>query len=191
MREKQPLSTLSLAILGLISQGPRSGYDLRKAFATTPMGHFSMSAGAIYPALKRLEESGLVRGTVERKRTLRPREVYALTEEGREALRSTLLQPIGRDDVIWRMDNLMLRFAFIGDVCGHEQAIAYLKALATHTESYVRELKGFRAMVAGRGAIYGRLTLQHGLASYAATARWARHAAKELEKAHREPAAHQ
>ena len=59
MTQTTDISTLSLAILGLIAQEWQSGYDIRKAFATTPMGHFSSSPGAIYPALKRLEKGRL------------------------------------------------------------------------------------------------------------------------------------
>jgi len=55
-------SALAFALLGLIGQEPRSGYDLRKFFSSTPMISFSDSPGAIYPALRRLEQRGLVRG---------------------------------------------------------------------------------------------------------------------------------
>ena len=57
-------SLLGFALLGLLEERPRSGYDLRKVFAQTAMGTFSDSPGAIYPALGRLEKRGLVRGTV-------------------------------------------------------------------------------------------------------------------------------
>ncbi len=72
MNENNNISTLSLAVLGLIVQRPRSGYDLRKVFSTTPMGHFSSSPGAIYPALIRIEKNGWVRGSIDTKKALRP-----------------------------------------------------------------------------------------------------------------------
>ena len=65
--------THTLAILGLISQRPMTGYDLRRVFTTTPMWHFSSSPGAIYPALQCLD-SGLIKGIVEGQDTLRPKE---------------------------------------------------------------------------------------------------------------------
>ena len=49
------VSLLGYALLGLLHQKPSSGYALRRVFATTPMGTFSDSPGAIYPALGRLE----------------------------------------------------------------------------------------------------------------------------------------
>ncbi len=98
MKEPKPETVLSLAILGLISQRPCSGYDLRKTFATTPMGHFSSSPGAIYPALKRLDERKLVEGRTEGGDTLKPKRVFRLTEGGLEVLQRELRRPITLDE---------------------------------------------------------------------------------------------
>ena len=57
---------LGRALLGLLMETPLSGYDIRRIFTQTPLATFSDSPGAIYPALKRLEAAGLVRGRVER-----------------------------------------------------------------------------------------------------------------------------
>ena len=45
VREERQISPLTFAILGLIYQQPRSGYDVGKIFSTTPMGRFSSSPG--------------------------------------------------------------------------------------------------------------------------------------------------
>lgn len=65
------ISLLGYALLGLLHQRPSSGYALRRTFATMPMGTFSDSPGAIYPALRRLEQQGLVRGRLESSAGLR------------------------------------------------------------------------------------------------------------------------
>ena len=62
-RSTTPL--LGYALLRLLYQKSRSGYDLRKVFAETAMGNYSSSPGAIYPALQRLEVDQLVLGRVE------------------------------------------------------------------------------------------------------------------------------
>jgi len=58
-------SKLGFALLGLLWQSPRSGYDLRKFFSATPMNVFQRQSGAIYPALRRLEQRGFIRGQAE------------------------------------------------------------------------------------------------------------------------------
>src|SRR3981081_3385500 len=97
---KDDQSLLGFALLGLIAPHPMSGYDLRKIFASTALGSFSDSPGAIYPALGRLEKSGLGRCTVQRSSSLRRRRVYRITTKGLAAFKSWLKKPVTRDDVV-------------------------------------------------------------------------------------------
>ena len=56
------------ALLGLLSLGPMSGYDIRQLIPQS-IGHFwSESYGQIYPGLKRLAAAGLVEKKTERKK---------------------------------------------------------------------------------------------------------------------------
>ncbi|MHC5033447.1 MAG: PadR family transcriptional regulator [Planctomycetota bacterium] len=182
MSETTPLSTLSLAVLGLVSQQPMSGYDLRKVFATTPMGHFSNSPGAIYPALRRLEQDGLLRGAPKPKDTLRPRRLYTLTKEGKTALTRRLTQPVTQDDVVWRLDDLLLRFAFMGDLVQREQALRFMREFVAEVGAYVSSLREHLDAERDSMSLHGRLALEHGVETYEATARWARRALRQLEQ---------
>ncbi len=105
-------TTLGYALLGLLHQEPRCGYELRRIFETTPMGRYSGSPGAIYPALRRLEQQGFIEGQVDRATSLRPRQVFHPTKAGTGKFRKWLAQNVQREDVIWRLEELMLRFAF-------------------------------------------------------------------------------
>jgi DNA-binding PadR family transcriptional regulator len=175
-------SHLSLAILGLLSGRPMSGYDLRKVFLTTAMKAFSASPGAIYPALKRLEKDGLVEGAVERKNTLRPRQVFALTRRGRGALIDTLSGPVSREDVIRRMDWLLLRFSFMSGLIGPGPILDFLRTLAEETAGYLEVLEEeFRRSAPGL-PFSGRAALGQGVESYRATARWAKKTYGELKR---------
>ncbi|MFC1717850.1 PadR family transcriptional regulator [Candidatus Poribacteria bacterium] len=174
-------STLGFAVLGLISRTPMTGYDLRKVFATTPMGHFSSSPGAIYPALKRLEEDGLIEGVVEGKNTLRPKRVYTLTEKGAEVLRQQISQPVAQDDIIWRMDELMLRFVFMDHILGQEKAVNFLKEFILRIEAYIPSLQEQFEEIRDSGVLYGAFALEHGIEMYKTNIRWARHVIKQLQ----------
>ena len=180
MKQETTLSTLSLAVLGLIAQDPRSGYDLRKVFSTTPMGRFSNSPGAIYPALKRIEKSGWVRGSIDSKKELRPRMVYQITKEGLDVLRRHLSQTVTRDDVIWRLDDLMLRFAFMDELAGREGTLQFLEEFRTETTSHSRALRKYLDEIRGFIPPAGRLAMENGISNYEMNARWAKRAIKEL-----------
>jgi len=167
-------SDLSLAILGLLAGRPMSGYDLRKVFRTTAMTAFSASPGAIYPALRRLEQDGLIEGTVEGRNTLRPRRVFCLAQRGKTALVGSLQRPVTRDDVVHGMDGLLLRFSFMSGLVGAGQIAAFLRALAEETDGYLKVLEG-ELRESGPGLPFsGRAALAQGVESYRTTARWAR-----------------
>lgn len=177
-----PPSSLGYALLGLIHQQPRAGYALAKVFTTTPMGHYSGSPGAIYPALRALERAGLIRGRVERGGTLRPKRVFSPTRKGLAELRRWLGPPVSGDDVIWRLDELMLRFAFMDRLLSRAQTLRFLESFRDAVDVYVAILETHRAETASTMSLHGRLALESGIAGYQTQARWARHALGTLRK---------
>ena len=112
--------------------------------------------------------------------SLRPRQVYSLTAEGEANLRRHLALPIEERDVIWDMDILMLRFAFMGEVLGRKRTLVFLRELAHCIERYLDELNRIRETMIDDREPYGRLALESGIAGYEATATWARSAIKQL-----------
>lgn len=77
------------ALLGLLAQKPRHGYELRAAFEAVVGGAeaWDVKPAQIYTTLDRLEESGLVMRASDLGQGDEPsRRVYALTEAGREHL---------------------------------------------------------------------------------------------------------
>src|SRR6266576_6491999 len=56
---------LELAVLGLLSEQPRHGYDLKKRLSETLGPLWGISFGSLYPALRRLERSGAIEEVVE------------------------------------------------------------------------------------------------------------------------------
>lgn len=179
MKEESSLSTLSLAILGLISQRPLTGYDLRKIFLTTPMGHFSSSPGAIYPALRRIEEAGWIRGREGAGQ--RQRVVYELAPGGREVLKRHLSRPVTPEDITWHMDDLMMRFAFMDPLVGREATLRFLHDFAAEIDAHVIGLRSYLDGAKGVMPPCGRLAMENGIQSYEMNAQWARRAVKELQ----------
>src|ERR1700724_4101046 len=66
-----------LAILSLLADGPRHGYELMKLLAQRSGGIYRASAGTIYPTLQQLEDEKLLCSEVQDGRKL-----YTLTAEG-------------------------------------------------------------------------------------------------------------
>jgi DNA-binding PadR family transcriptional regulator len=177
------ISLLGHALLGLLQQHPSSGYDLRKIFALTPVGSFSDSPGAIYPALHRLEEGGFIRGRLEETSGLRRRKMFRLTPAGVAALKKWLAKPVHRDEVVRSMDELMLRFAFMDVVIGEAASIQFLNTLERELKLYVPTLREYLGSQRANLPISGRLALESGIRGYEAQLQWAKSARAAYEQA--------
>jgi DNA-binding PadR family transcriptional regulator len=169
-------SLLAYALLGMLQQEPRSGYDLRKIFANTPMGTFSDSPGAIYPALKRLQKRGFVRSRVYESSGLRRRRSFRPTSSGRAAFKAWQTRTIVSDDVIHHVDELMLRFGFMDETAGSAHAVRFLKAFAKELAVYIPTLRQFLKIHAASMPLSGRLALDSGIRSYETLLGWAKNA---------------
>ena len=182
MKTKSP-TNLGYALIGLIHLQPQTGYDLRKVFETTPMGHYSSSPGAIYPALKRLEKDGWIEGQVEGQQTLRPKRVYSTTERGVAMLRRWVSQPVAKDDIVWRDDELMLRFAFMGSLVDDTLTGRFLQQMIEGLDAYIDELEELLGNMPQEGPLHGRLALASGIDAYKARRSWARKAIRHFKPA--------
>jgi DNA-binding PadR family transcriptional regulator len=188
MKGQRDIPTLGYALLGLLSRQPSSGYDLRKIFATTPLGTFSDSPGAIYPALRRLEERGLVRSTVEERSGLRRRKVFRATSPGSAALRAWVDMPVTQKEVIRDLEGLFLRFSFMEPVLGRAGCARFLKSLARELESYIPSLREQMALLRAKLSLSGWLALECGIRGYEAQLSWTRYALSVLaRKSNRNP----
>jgi DNA-binding PadR family transcriptional regulator len=176
-------SSLEYALLGLLRQHAQSGYDLRKTFATTPMRHFSDSPGSIYPALRRMKARRWVTASAENGNARKRRE-FAITDIGKRALVHWLRQPVTREDVIWRLEQLMLRFAFLDGNVDRSVALTFLEELERELTAYVRELREHDKMFSPEmRSSTGYLAFKGGIESYHARLLWARQARKQFEEA--------
>ncbi|CAB1060489.1 Transcriptional regulator, PadR family [Olavius sp. associated proteobacterium Delta 1] len=84
------------SVLGILSYGPKSGYDIKKFYQQSIAGFWSESYGQIYPILKRLAEEGLATKSIQKQEGKPDRHIYAITDKGREELQRWLVEPIGR-----------------------------------------------------------------------------------------------
>jgi len=172
MKEPAKISRLGYAVLGLIVQAPMSGYDVRRQFTSTPMGHYSDSPGAIYPALNRLERDGCIVGRVEDAESLRPRKLFRATPVGKAALAAWIRETPTPQDIVDNTSDWLLRLAFATGVLSNGQAAALLAAIETACTGHARELQT-HADAMPKDARFPRFALDHGIRAYRATAAWA------------------
>ena len=77
-----PQGTLDLLILRIVAAGPIHGYGLAQRIQVISRDVLTVPQGSLYPALHRLETSGLIAGSWERLPNGRQRRYYRLTPKG-------------------------------------------------------------------------------------------------------------
>jgi PadR family transcriptional regulator PadR len=79
--------TLDLMVLQTLeSMGPQHGYAIAARLEQVSGGALQLNMGTLYPALMRLEQRGLLRGTWGTTESNRKARFYALTAAGRRQL---------------------------------------------------------------------------------------------------------
>lgn len=86
------LTELEGSILSeLQHRGSQTAFQIRRSFATSPSVEWRGSAGAVYPAIKRLERDGLINGVA--KGDGRATRLLSITEEGHRAMMAWATEP--------------------------------------------------------------------------------------------------
>jgi PadR family transcriptional regulator, regulatory protein PadR len=74
--------TLDLIVLKLLRAGPANGWDLTQSIQAVSKGVLDVNYGSLYPALRRLEAKGWVRGRWGMSENNRRARFYELTPAG-------------------------------------------------------------------------------------------------------------
>lgn len=107
-----------------------SGYDVKRFLERTVVHFWSESPGQIYPALRELEDEGLVQGRTEPGERGQEKRVYRITDAGREALREWLAEPAEPTKPRYE-HSLKL---FFGHNAGPEVSLEHVDRLRRETE---------------------------------------------------------
>ena len=73
-------------LLSLLEERPMYGYQIVKELESRSRGYFKFKEGTLYPALHRLEKSGLIAGNWEMLSNGRQRRYYHITDKGQAKL---------------------------------------------------------------------------------------------------------
>ncbi len=174
------LPLTSYAVLGLLTQGAASGYDLiKRAQGGIAYFFWSPSRSQIYAELGRLFAGGWVsEEAVEQER--RPdKRIYTLTAAGEAALRAWLREPLPKED-----HHVLLLKLFFGDYSTRADLIAQVQHARQQAQA---TLDGYRRLQEEKLAhgtdFYPQLTLLSGLAHTEATIAWADRVIAQLAEA--------
>jgi DNA-binding PadR family transcriptional regulator len=169
------MNAVTPVVLGLLSLGPRSGYDIKTVVDRSTRFFWAASYGQIYPELRRLESEGLIEGE-DAPKGGRSRRVYRITKAGREALREWLL---GSAVTIEYRDESLLRL-FFADALPREDALLLLEGRKKGHEQYLEVLQAIAALPGGKDPDFVDLVLRWGIEFNEWGAQWCEKHLKRL-----------
>jgi PadR family transcriptional regulator, regulatory protein AphA len=164
------LSDTEYAVLGLLTHGERSGYELDK-LAQRSIGYFWRPAKSkIYAILPRLVDRGLAVSTAVAQDRRPDKQLYRITAAGEEALRRWLDSPepiagVARDGLL-----LKLFFGGYAEAASLRGQVAERKRVA---EQKLAELEEIERTIDTEADFFPYLTLLHGLQQSRSTIAWA------------------
>ena len=138
-----------LLVLGLLDQGPMSGYDIQQRIREADAERWGgVLVGSIYYALKKLEREGAVSLAAVEQTGHRERAVYQITERGRACLRELVVKSLRESSAVYPTS--MYSGLSLLEKIPREEAV---RALEEQRAQLDRELA---ALEAGEGSNQGR-----------------------------------
>jgi len=140
--------SLRFTLLGFLSYGPMTGYDLKKHIDNSTQFFWHASLSQIYPTLKRMDEDGLVEAAVIPQEGRPDKKVYTITPAGQAALMDWLAEPLGelspqKDPALLKLffSGVLNREAILAHLCRHQELHrARLAHYRKETASYIEQI---------------------------------------------------
>ena len=116
--------SLKFALLGLLSESPKYGYEIKQKFEGALGNVWSVSYGQLYPTLRRLSELEWVTKKTAPGKKAAEKNIYSITPTGIKKLNDWLLQPLRTSYRV--KDEFTLKFLFFNKL-PPEKVLNYLK----------------------------------------------------------------
>jgi PadR family transcriptional regulator AphA len=171
------LGPTAYVILGILHLGPHSGYDIKQLADLSTRHFWATSYGQIYPELKRLTESGLIKAE-DAPRGTRQRTLYHLTAKGKQTLLEWVSDPAIQSLEI--RDEMLLKL-FFADAMSRKQTVAHLESMRRRHKDVAAGLREHEPMAAAQPHRMKLEVMKFGIAFHEWCAEWFGRLAKDLE----------
>lgn len=174
---------LKHGILGLLSYGDKTGYEITELFKQSLNYFWTAQTSQIYRELQALEKHGFATATVVPQTGKPDKKVFSITEQGYRELQRWLME----DKISFDTNKPMLMKVFFMGESKTEENLAFFYDLKSQCESYLKlmepVIKRFsQEQQDPRGkAIYWRMTEEYGRKHLYMTMKWIDECIKELE----------
>jgi PadR family transcriptional regulator AphA len=170
------ITATEAALLGLLTRGEMSGYDVHRAAETSGGFFWAPAKSRIYAVLPQLVTRGFATTRSVEQETRPTKQLYRITRAGRDALQRWLEEPPTMEP---ERVPLLLKIYF-GELLERDVLISHVRKLKTEADALIEQLSALdQAPTAA--SLFNDLTIRHGLEWAQAMSRWAESAEREIE----------
>lgn len=154
--------SLREAMLGLLDDGPMTGYEIKQFFRNVIHHFWSVSDGQLYPTLKKMHEDGLISLTVVEQKGTANKHVYSITEKGRKRFSQWLREPVTKFEEL--KEPFILKVFFFSklsreEVRGHLQTqldlhARILEEIREVRDTYEDKVSPYQRLIGYAGILY-------------------------------------
>ena len=165
-------------LLGFLMSNSMTGYEIKKKFSLSFSFFSGLSFGSIYPALKKMEQEGLITLKVEIQDGSPNRKVYTITDEGKKVFLENLRAPFALEPP---KDAFLARLFFFGYLSPEERR-ASAKARLESIKEMQQNLSAVEPQIRGLADEYQYLCYNFGVRLFDDLLRNVEQVVEELEK---------
>jgi len=174
--------TTDYAILGILTHGDQSGYDIRKHINGS-IGYFwQESYGQLYPALKNMVSQGLLTMHIEKNEGKPDKKIYQITSAGKDVFLKWLKKPV---ESYPKVRHELLLKLFFGNETTPQINTAHVTEYRQQCIHFLEEIKKIKDALkdnANPAAVYWLITVSNGLHTLNAEIAWCDEAISLLSK---------
>lgn len=141
--------SLSYGILGFLTYGSMTGYELAKAFGSSVQFFWHAQTSQIYLELGKLEQKGMVAGAVVLQTEKPNKKVYSITDAGRTAFLQWLAQGELQDSP--KLKDVFLMKVFFSGNRPHGESCVMLRQFVADCRQYLCSMDTIPAAIAEYG----------------------------------------
>lgn len=172
------------ALLGVLSLGPQSGYEIKKLIEQSLAHFWQEGYGQIYPNLKRLVNEGFATVEIQRQDGRPDRKVYTITSKGEERLQQWLIYPIQQ---LPKEKHEILLKLFFGKNIGLENNLSHVKLHKQRMKQTLDVYRGIETYLKESGcdnldSQYQLMTVRYGILTAEAVLQWCEETTDSMEK---------
>ena len=133
--------SLREAMLGLLDDGPMTGYEIKQFFRNVIQHFWSVSDGQLYPTLKKMHKDGLISLEVVEQKGTANKHVYSITDKWREKFAHWIREPVIKFEEL--KEPFVLKVFFFSKL-SREEILEHLHAQRELHARILEEIRGVR-----------------------------------------------